>query len=181
MKSFLAAFGLGIAALVVQSALARTLSPPWCPDFAWLIVVGVGLRWPTFLSGIFLAAGLGYAMDLLSGSLMGQHALLRILTFLAAALAARQLDLSGGLPVGIFVFAMTILNGVLTVMMLSFFVGVNWPGMEVAGVALAHGFVNVLAAGPMIRLVERVLGRFSDEEVGRRAPLSLGFDRTGLV
>lgn len=183
MKSSLAVFAFGIAALIVQGALARTLSPPWCPDFAWLIVVGVGLRWPTFLSGIFLAVGLGYAMDLLSGSLMGQHALLRILTFLAAALAARQLDLSvsGGLPVGIFVFAMTVLNGVLTVMMLSFFVGAAWPGMEVAGVALAHGFVNVLAAGPMIRLVERVLGRFSDEEVGRRAPLSLGFDRGGLV
>ena len=39
MKSSLAVFALGIAALIVQGALARTLSPPWCPDFAWLIVV----------------------------------------------------------------------------------------------------------------------------------------------
>ncbi len=114
MKSGLAVFALGLAMLIVQVSLGRTLPPPWCPDFAWLVVVGVGLRWPSFVSGLLLAASLGYSMDLLSGSLMGQHALLRILTFLAAALGARQLDLSGGLSVAVFVFAMTIVYGLAT-------------------------------------------------------------------
>ena len=181
MKSALIVFLAGIAALVFQGALARTLSPPWTPDFAWLVVVGIGLRWPTVLTGLLLATVLGYSMDLLSGSLMGQHALLRIATFLAAALAARQLDLSGGIPVGIFVFTMTLAYGFATVMMLSFFVGAPWPAISILGTALAHAFVNLVAAGPMIRLVERILERFSDEEVGRRAPLPLGFDRGGYV
>ncbi|MEM9174047.1 MAG: hypothetical protein AAGC67_02345 [Myxococcota bacterium] len=183
MKSIAALFVVGVLALVVQGALARTLSPPWCPDLAWLVVVGIGLRWPHFVSGVALAVALGYGMDLLSGSLMGQHALLRLVTFLAAALAARQLDLSGGVPVGMFVLVMTVVYGVAMVTSLSFFVDATWPRIDVIGAALAHALVNVLAAGPMIGLVERVLVRFADEEVGRRGPVPLGFEsgRGGLL
>ncbi len=181
MKSSAAVLTLGLTALMVQVALGRLLPPPWCPDLSWLVVVGVGLRWPSFVSGLCVAAVLGHAMDLLSGSLMGQHALLRILTYLAAALASRQLDLSGGLPVGFFVFVMTIVYGGLTLLMLTTFVGAPWPGVGAIGTSLAHGFVNVLASSVMIRIVERILIRYSDEEVGRRAPLPLGFDRGGLV
>ncbi len=176
MKSVGALFAIGVLALVVQGALARTLPPPWCPDLAWLVVVGIGLRWPRFVSGIVLSVVLGYGMDLLSGSLMGQHALLRLVTFLAAALAARQLDLSGGVPIGIFVLIMTVVYGLAMVMSLSFFVDASWPGIDVVGSALIHALVNVLAAGPMIGLVERLIVRFSDEEVGRHGPMPLGFD-----
>lgn len=180
MKSAMAALALGLGALIVQGALARGVPPPWCPDLSWLVVLGIGLRWPSFLPGVLLAVTLGYSMDLVSGSLMGQHALMRLLTFLAAALAARQLDLSGGLPVSIFVMAMTLFYGLATVTMLSFFVGAPWIGFEVLGAATAHAIVNVLAAGPMISLVERVLARFSDEDVGRRSPMPLGFERRGF-
>ena len=98
MKSALVVLVLGLGALIVQGAIARMIAPPWCPDLAWLVVIGIGLRWPSFLSGVLLAVTLGYSMDLVSGSLMGQHALLRLVSYLAAALAARQLDLSGGVP-----------------------------------------------------------------------------------
>jgi rod shape-determining protein MreD len=179
MKAALVVALLGLGALIVQSALARTVAPPWCPDLAWLVVIGIGLRWPSFVPGVILAVTLGYAMDLVSGSLMGQHALLRLLTYLAAALAARQLDLSGGLPVAVFVSAMTIVYGIATLTMLSFFVGAPWIGLDALAAGLVHAFVNVLAVGPMISLVEWVLARFSDEEAGRRAPMPLGFERRG--
>jgi len=180
MKSAVAVLILGLAALMVQGAIARAITPPWCPDLAWLVVIGIGLRWPSLLSGIVLAVMLGYSMDLVSGSLMGQHALLRLVSYLAAALAARQLDLSGGLPVAIFVGVMTIFYGLATLTMLSFFVGAPWRGFDVLGAALVHAFVNILAVGPMISLVEFVLTRFSDEEVGRRSPMPLGFERRGF-
>ena len=180
MKTPLALFVLGMGALVVQGAFARVIPPPWCPDLAWLVVIGIGLRWPSWLPGAVLAVALGYGMDLVSGSLLGQHALLRLLSFLAAAIAARQLDLSGGLPVALLVLSMTVVYGLATVSMLSLLVDASWRGLEVLGSAFAHGLVNMLAAGPMISLVERVLARFSDEEVGRRAPMPLGFDRRGL-
>ncbi|MBJ19256.1 MAG: hypothetical protein GY910_04295 [bacterium] len=180
MKSGIAVLLLGLAMLIVQGAIARAIAPPWCPDLAWLVVVGIGLRWPSFLPGVFLAVTLGYSMDLVSGSLMGQHALLRLITYLAAALAARQLDLSGGFPVAIFVVAMTLFYGLATMTMLSFFVGAAWLGFDMLGAVLAHAIVNMLVAGPVISLVERLLARFSDEEVGRRSPTPMGFGRGSI-
>ncbi len=180
MKSILAVLLLGFAALVVQGALALTLPPPWCPDLAWLVVIGLGLRWPGFLSGLLIAVPLGYAMDLLSGSLMGQHAFMRVVSYIIAAIASRQLDMSGGLPVSIFVFGMTIFYGLGIVATLSFFSGSNVIGVDVISSAFGHAIANVIAAGPMIALVERVVDRFSDDDVGRRGPLPLGTPRRSI-
>ncbi len=180
MKSILTVFLLGFAALIVQGALARTIPPPWCPDLAWLVVIGVGLRWPGFLSGMFVAVPLGYAMDLLSGSLMGQHAFMRLVSYLMAAAASRQLDLSGAPAVSIFVFGMTLLYGLGIAATLSLFVGSNAMGFDVMTSSLGHAVANVIAAGPMIALVERVIARFSDEEVGRRATLPVGTQRRSI-
>ena len=177
MRTTAALLATGLVALMLQGALARTLPPPWCPDLAWLVVVAIGLRWPSFLSGVCLAVVLGYAMDLVSGSLMGQHALMRLLTYLAAAVAARQLDLSGGFPVAILVFAMTFVYGVVAVAVLSFFVGSEGIGLPVVGDALAHGLANVVAAGPVLAVVERILARVSEEELGRRGPIAMGMHR----
>jgi rod shape-determining protein MreD len=180
MKSIFAVLMLGFAALVVQGALARTIPPPWCPDLALMVVIGVGLRWPGFMPGLFVVVPLGYAMDLLSGSLMGQHAFMRLVSYLTAAVASRQLDLSGGLSVAIFVFGMTVFYGLGIVATLSFFVGSGVVGFDVLTSALAHGVANVIAAGPMIGLVERILARFSDDEVGRRGPLPLESQRRSV-
>ena len=180
MKSILAVLLLGFTALIVQGALARTIPPPWCPDLAWLVVIGVGLRWSGFLSGMFVAVPLGYAMDLLSGSLMGQHAFMRLISYLIAAASSRQLDLSGGPAVAIFVFGTTVLYGLGIVATLSFFTGSEGIRFDVLTSALGHAVANVIAAGPMIALVERVLARFSDEEVGRRATLLMGTQRRSI-
>ena len=177
MKSFPVLLVVGLLALILQGAIARTIPPPWCPDLGWLVVVALGLRWPRFLPGVIAAVILGYSMDLVSGSLMGQHALMRLLTYLAAALAARQLDLSGGLSVSILVFCSTLVYGVVVVGALSFFTGAGGVDVRVLIDAVCHGIANVLAAGPVISLVERILVRLSDEEVGRRAPVSIGLHR----
>jgi rod shape-determining protein MreD len=180
VKSFPALLLVGFLALVLQGALARMIPPPWCPDLGWLVVVALGLRWPRFVPGLFVAVILGYSMDLVSGSLMGQHALMRVLTYLAAALAARQLDLSGGLPVAILVFGATVVYGVTVVALLSFFVGSEGVDFSVLVDAMGHGIANVIAAGPVLALVERILVRLSDEEVGRRAPVKIGIQRGNL-
>lgn len=180
MKSFPVLLAVGFLALILQGAVARTIPPPWCPDLGWLVVVGLGLRWQRFLPGVIAAVTLGYGMDLLSGSLMGQHALMRLLTYLAAALAARQLDLSGGIPVSIFVFTSTLVYGVVVVATLSLFVGAGGVDFQVLMDAFCHALANVIAAGPIISLVERILVRLSDEEVGRRAPISLRLHRGSI-
>ena len=139
-----------------------------------------GLRWPGFVPGLCVAALLGYATDLLSESLMGQHALMRLLSYLTAALASRQLDLSGVLPVAAFVFGMSVVYGFGIVAISSFFVGSVGIGFDLFGSSLGHAVVNTLAAGPIVALVERVLTRFSDDEVGRRTPLPMGYTRGGI-
>ena len=176
MKSSLTLFVVGLLALMLQGALARMLPPPWCPDLAWLVVVALGLRWPGFVSGLVLAALLGFATDLVSGSLMGQHALMRVLTYLAAALAARQLDLSGAFSVTVLVFVLMLGYGLAIVATLSFFVGSAGIGLHVLGQAFAHALVNALVATPVLVGVERLIARLSDDELGRRG-LPLGLQR----
>ena len=179
MRSSLAVLVVGLLALILQGALARVVPPPWCPDLAWLVVVALGLRWPSFVSGLVLATLLGFAMDLVSGSLMGQHALMRIATYLAAFLAARQLDLSGAYPVTVFVFVLMVVYGLAIVVTLSFFVGSAGIGLHVVAQALCHAFANALAAMPVITIVERLLARFSEEELGRRG-WPAGLQRGGV-
>jgi rod shape-determining protein MreD len=170
---------VGLLALMVQGALARVLPPPWCPDLAWLVVVALGLRWPNFLSGLGLAVLLGFAMDLVSGSLMGQHALMRLVTYLAAALAARQLDLSGVYPVSVFVFVAMFGYGLAIVGTLSFFVGSPGISLDVVWQSACHALVNVLAAMPVLAIVERLLLRFSEEDLARRS-WPMGLQRGGV-
>lgn len=177
MKSTLAIVALGLLALVLQGALARAVSPPWCPDLAWLVVVGLGLRWPGFLSGFVLSAFLGFAMDVVSGSLLGQHMLLRLVTYLAAAVASRQLDLSGGIPVAFLTFALSAAYGFGVVATRSVFAGVvaQGIGVELVALAVAQGFINMLCAGPVVAAVERIVSRFADEELSRRGGVALGY------
>ena len=187
MKSTLAVLALGLAALMVQGGLARALPPPWCPDLAWLVVVGIGLRWPGFLSGFVLSAMLGFAMDALSGSLLGQHALLRLVSYLVAATAARQLDLSGGIPTALLTFSLSVAYGFGVVATRSVFLGsalgsalgssLGWDSIGIDGVAVAvaQAFVNMLCAGAIVGLVERIVSRFADEELSRRSGLSLDY------
>ena len=175
MKSTFAVLAVGLAALVIQGGLARALPPPWCPDLAWLVVVGLGLRWPGFVSGFVLAAILGFAMDAVSGSLVGQHALLRVVSYLAAAIAGRQLDLSSGISVSLLTFALSLAYGFGVVATRSVFLGPESIGLEVVAIAVAQGFVNMLCASPIVGIVERIVNRFADEELSRRGALSPGY------
>lgn len=175
MKASLAVLALGLAGLVAQGALARAVAPPWCPDLSWLVVMAIALRWPGFLSGFVLAAVLGFAMDVVSGSLMGQHALLRLVTYVAAAVASRQLDLSGGIPMALLVFALSLGYGFGVVGTRSLFFGPEPIGVETFALAVAQAFVHMLLVAPVVGLVERIVNRFADEDLARRGALSLGY------
>ena len=174
MKSTFALLALGLGALMFQGGLARALPPPWCPDLSWLVVVGLGLRWPGFLSGFLLTAVLGFAMDAVSGSLVGQHALLRLVTYLVAAISARQLDLSGGIPTALLTFVLSLGYGFGVVATRSVLLVPEPIGVEIFVMAAVQAIVNTICAGTLVGGVERIVNRFADEEVGRRSGLSLG-------
>ncbi len=172
MKRVSTLLGLGVVALVVQGALATLVSPPWCPDLALLVLIGIGLRWDGITAGLLLAAFLGYATDLLSGSLLGQHALLDLFAFTGTGVAARQLNLRGSWPLAFFAVAVTFLFGLAMLAITGFFVG----GAELRLGWLGSQAIHALVTGACAPGVSALVGRASswaDDDPGHR---SLGLD-----
>ncbi len=172
MKRISTLLGLGVAAIVLQGALATVVSPPWCPDLALLVLVGIGLRWRGLARGLLLAALLGYSRDLLSGSLLGEHALLYLFTFTGTVVATRQLNLRGSWPLAGFAAGLTVFYGFGMLALTGFFVGgvdfrLNWLGAE-----LVHAGVTGICA-PAVSAVVGWASDWADDDPGRR---SLGLD-----
>ncbi len=156
IKLTLALFAAGLLALVVQGALATMLPPPWCPDLGLLVVLSIGLRWRGLALGLALAAALGFAADWLSGSLVGQHALLRLIAFTSAFLAGRQLNLKGSLPLVVFVSSVSFVYGLAVYAVLGFFVGDGVPGFSWLLDGVWHALVNGAVAPWVFAVVTRV-------------------------
>jgi rod shape-determining protein MreD len=168
MKQGLALAVLGVLTLVLQGALATIVPPLWCPDLALLVVISIALRWRGLVLGLCLATALGFAADLLSGSLMGQHALLRMMSFIAAFFAGRQLNLKGSFPLAIFVAGVTVGYGLLLVILSDFFVGGQGLTWGFIGALLQHSAVNGLFALPVLSVVGRAAAWAGDDEAGSR-------------
>jgi cell shape-determining protein MreD len=111
VKVFFSLFLAGLLTLLLQGALAMIIPPPWCPDLLLLAVISIGLRWWGLARGLVLAYLLGFAADILSGSLVGSHALLGMLAFMSAVLAGRQLNLKGTLSLAVFGWAVSFFYG----------------------------------------------------------------------
>lgn len=88
-------------AWIVQGTLASLLPGALVPDLTLIATVAVAVSAPP-VAGLCFAAGIGFGADLLSGALLGQHALLRLLVFIATRLLGAHFDLRPGLPLAIF-------------------------------------------------------------------------------
>lgn len=162
MWRLLALLGLGLMAVVVQSMAASVLPGHAVPDLGLLVVVAVALHASAF-EGLAVAASVGYGADLLSGSLLGHHALLRILTFLAARLVSGQFHLKRASSVAVLVFGLSVADALGTVAVLWLFTGrVSLglaAGVEIAVRALVNALFAPLVAGAVAALVERFTER----------------------
>lgn len=163
---------LGALAPMIQSALARFLPEMLCPDLGLLLVLAVGLRGRNLAGGLLLSGFVGVVADLLSGALLGQFVLLRLLTFAAARVASLHVNLAGA-PSKIFFVAVLTLVDNLAIGGLSAFFSPDaryiWIGVTPLALQAA---VNALAAPPVTRLVAATLGRLGDDDAVRR-PLRL--------
>jgi cell shape-determining protein MreD len=162
-----AALVVGLLAVIAQGAVAVVIHPPWCPDFALLVVLAIGLRWQGNASGLALVAALGYVADIMSGGLRGGHALLRMFVYVSARLATRQLNLRGALPLAAFAGGMSIAYGLAVVGLTGFFTNAAMPSWGWLDLA-PHAIVNALAAPVVSGALGRVLGWFGDDEESRQ-------------
>jgi rod shape-determining protein MreD len=167
VKRWLALLALGMVALGVQGGLATFIPRAYCPDLGLLVVLAIGLQWKGFSTGLLLATILGFAADLLSGSLLGAHALLRLLVFSSSALARRQLNLRGTPPLATFVAAMTLIYSFLLMALTRYFGvshGMDWGGLLSV---IPQAIVNALCAPAVVVLVESLMERLSRDDTFR--------------
>ena len=168
MKRGLAIALLGLLAPMIQSALCLFAPAGWIPDAGLLVVIALGLGWPGSLTvALLLSTFVGFVSDLLSGSLIGQHALLSLCAFGTARVVSvhfnlhsvlTQMALAAGLTVG-----SALALGALT----AFLSPEAGQGLAGGLALLRHAVVNAVAAPLAIVAVSALLARL-DEDSGRR-------------
>jgi rod shape-determining protein MreD len=168
VKRVLGLLGLGAAALAVQGAVATFLPARLLPDLGFLLVIALGLCWRSAVGGVCVSAMIGFATDLLSGSLLGQHALLRMVVYTAARLGSRHLNLRGALPQAVFVAALTVANAVGLAVLTSFFSPGAGVGIGALRELLPQALVNALFAPLVAHATARAVARLGDEDSGQR-------------
>jgi len=167
VKRSLAILAIAFFALVLQGSAARVLPPAVCPDFGLLLSVALGISLRNTAAGVGLAAGIGYLSDLLSGSLLGQHMLLRMAAFAAARVGSRKLNLRGAAPLAIFAASLSVADAYGLFALVLFFAGAQAPPpplpLEVAVQAVVTGVLApFVSAG-----VRRLSHSLGDEEGAR--------------
>ena len=170
MRLFLSFLLIGVLLMISQGALARWVTPPFCPDFGLLLVICLGLRWPTFSSGLVLVGLLGFSADLLSGSLMGQQALLRVFVFAIAFIAGRQFNIRESLPLVGFAASVSFLYGLALYLLSLFFIGSTvGEGSGWLFDDFWHSVVNAVFAPAISFLCARVFLWVVGDEANERA------------
>jgi rod shape-determining protein MreD len=164
VKRVTALLVLGALAPMIQGVVGTFFPARYGPDLSLLLVIGLGLYWRSAAGGAALATLFGFIADLLSGSLFGQHALLRVFAFGTARLFSRQLNLRGPLPQVTFVIAFSVANALASALLTLFFA--SGPGFDlvIARDLVPHALINGAFAVPVIGLVQRVSDWLGDEQ-----------------
>lgn len=168
MKRAIVVLLVGYAAVMIQGSVNAFLPPHLTPNLGLLIIIAVGLFWRSAASGIVIAAVLGFTADILSGSLLGEQALLGMLAFLAARFGSQHLNLRGALPQALFVFGYTVVN--------AFGIGILDEFFDLRAGILSmmlqflpiHALANAVCAPFVAHGVEVLTNSFGSEEGGRR-------------
>jgi rod shape-determining protein MreD len=121
---------------------------------------------------VVVASLLGYATDLFSGALLGQHALLRALTFAVTRLANRRLDLRQPIPLACLVAALTVLDAAGVMALTRLFAGRVAIDGDLLLLLGAQVLVNAVAA-PMMSASMRGLLDWTAHDEGLRRTVRL--------
>ena len=148
---------LGVAALVLQGTLAALLPPALVPDLGLLVALSTAVSAPA-IPALVLAAGVGFGADLLSGTLLGQQALLRLLAFAATRFVSGQFHLERGLPLATFCLALGVLDALGLAGLSWLFAGASPFGWE----ALPTLAVRALLGAALVPVVHALVAGLSE-------------------
>ena len=165
MKRFLAILAAGWLAIFAVGALAEFVPVRLLPDPSLLATLAAALVLGP-ASGLVVAALLGLSADVVSGTLLGQQAMLRVLELAVTRVFAAQLDLRRGLPLAVYVVVLSAVDAALSVLQARFFLGLSFAWSELPG-ALERAGVNGLAA-PWVGAAARRITALLEEREARR-------------
>ncbi len=153
---------------MLEGALAPFLPAAFRPDLPLLVVFALSLAWRNTATGVVLAAICGFVVDLFSGALLGQHALLSVLVFAAARASSVHVSMIGVVPQMVFASALTVVHAIGVVGLTTLFT----PGADFALLrpesVLPRVAVNAIAAPGVNWVVSALVAWVVGEEMGRR-------------
>jgi rod shape-determining protein MreD len=153
---------------MLEGALAPFLPAAFRPDLPLLVVLALSLSWRNTATGVVLAAVCGYVVDLFSGALLGQNALLSVVAFMVARSLSVHVSMIGALPQMIFAAALTAVHAIGVVGLTTLFT----PGADLAllrpSIVLPRVAVNAIAAPAVIWVVSVLVAWVAGEEPSRR-------------
>jgi rod shape-determining protein MreD len=168
VRRVLALLAIVFGVPMLEGALAPFLPAAFRPDLPLLVVLALALAWRNTATGLVLVAMCGFVVDLFSGALLGQHALLSVLAFAAARALSQHVSMIGVLPQIVFAAGLTTVHAIGVVGLTTFFT----PGADLAllrpGVVLPRVAVNALIAPTVNALGAALVAWASGEDTGRR-------------
>ena len=152
---------------VLQGALGPYLPRAIRPDLALLVLIGLSLCWRGSATGLLLVAACGFGVDLFSGGLLGQHALLGVGVFAAARLLSLHVNLLGTPAQMLFVALLTAVHALGLAALASFFTPAA-PVLVGLGELVPSALANAVLAPVVTAGIVWLVAWMGGEEAGRR-------------
>ena len=168
MKQPLALLALGLLLLMVQGAVGLVVPVRFLPDLGLVLVVAIALSLRSPVVGVTLAALLGFATDVFSSSLLGQHALVRMALYGIARFGAVHLNLRGPLPQAVVIGGLCFAQALGIAALSSFFAAGSVSAVVTLRALLPQALVTGVL-GPLLAAgVAALAARLADDESGQR-------------
>ncbi len=161
---------LGVFALQIQGTVATFAPSVFIPDLVFLVVVGTAIA-VGGAAGLLVAALLGYSMDVLTGALLGQHALLLTLAYAATRIANLRLNLLRPAPRAVLVAVLSMVYGLAHVGVGGLFgLAPLHAGLHLLGDLLIQAVLNAICAPAAVVVVQKLADLLlGDDEPTRRS------------
>lgn len=167
MKAVLVLAVLGAFGVMLQSSAALWVPARALPDLGLLVVVALAVSIRSPVLGVCLAVGLGYVTDLLSGAMLGQHALLRLGAYGVARVLSSSVNLRGPFSLALFTLVLAATQAFVLHAISAFFAR-SWSVTATALEDVAvHALATAIAAPMVVGLVSRAAARLGDDDSGR--------------
>jgi rod shape-determining protein MreD len=159
--------GLALLLILVQSNLYRIIGPigaligpRWVhgitPSLVLPLIVFLGVHELSMARGAFLAFGIGYFEDTLSGAPIGLFTFVSVAIWWLARVAGVRLTAQTALPRMSLAFGFCLIEGAMVLILLAIFGDDTRRPIEVGSVVIPRALATALFSPPIFRLAQRL-------------------------